>query len=87
MGVPLRYRYGSGYPLQVLIRYAHCGLSAAIPHADMRAYIYAHEGGGFAPALVKARLFNKKKFFLPHFHWGGGGGENPIPPKKTLLSR
>jgi hypothetical protein len=27
-------RFGSGYALQVLIRYAHCGLSAAIPHAE-----------------------------------------------------
>jgi hypothetical protein len=34
LGVPLRYRFGSGYTLQVLVRYAHCGLSAAIPHAE-----------------------------------------------------
>jgi len=26
--------FRSGYALQVLIRYAHCGLSAAIPHAE-----------------------------------------------------
>jgi len=28
--------FRSGYALQVLIRYAHCGLSAAIPHAKTR---------------------------------------------------
>jgi len=38
LGVSLRYRFGSGYALQVLIRYAHCGLSAAIPHADTRVH-------------------------------------------------
>jgi len=31
--------FGSGYTLQVLIRYAHCGLSAAIPHACARVYV------------------------------------------------
>jgi len=37
MGVPFT-TFRSGYTLQVLIRYAHCGLSAAIPHADARTY-------------------------------------------------
>jgi len=30
--------FRSGYTLQVLIRYAHCGLFASIPHADTRVY-------------------------------------------------
>jgi len=41
-GKACAFCFGSGYTLQVLIRYAHCGLSAAIPHADRCAYIYTH---------------------------------------------
>jgi hypothetical protein len=66
---PLRCASGSGYTLQVLIRYAHCGLSAAIPHADARVLItYTH---------------GKKKCFLPHFHSGAGGWANPKTPQKN----
>jgi len=36
--------FRSGYSLQVLIRYAHCGLSAAIPHAGMRVHTHGVNG-------------------------------------------
>jgi len=40
--VPFACASGSGYALQVLIRFAHCGLSAAIPHADTRVHTRTH---------------------------------------------
>jgi hypothetical protein len=49
MGVPLRYRFGSGYTLQVLTGYACCGLFAAIPHADT--HVHTH----YVPALGMRR--------------------------------
>jgi len=59
---PFADALGSGYTLQVLIRYAHCGLFAAIPHADTRVHI---------------RYANRKKCFLPHLNSGAGGRVNP----------
>jgi len=34
--VPCACASGSGYTLQVLVRFAHCGLFATIPHAKAR---------------------------------------------------
>ena len=52
--------FGSGYTLQVLIRFAHCGLFAPIPHADMCAHMYVnmcvrHAEGCVASAIAPKR--------------------------------
>jgi len=67
--VPFAIASGSGYALQVLTGYACCGLFAAIPHADTRAYMYTHT--------------KKRSVFTSFSLVGGWVGKPPKNPIKN----